>query len=186
MDISWLWARLQLLKETYPSGKGVRRHALLLRMGIVGGAVGKDYCSPCTVKSAMTVLNFSTTATGSAGIRGAASNIGRSPSGSGSFTRAVAQKTESPVSAYRYSSEDAEYSFWFAEPGKPWRQGVVSSDAGFVCWSQSPASLLILATASYAVIEGGLECASGGKFHGVRLFWSEADERCSRPILRRR
>jgi len=39
--------------------------------------------------------------------------------------------------------------------------GVVSSDAGFVCWSQKPGNLLILCNGSYAVIEGGLELRFG-------------------------
>jgi hypothetical protein len=71
--------------------------------------------------------------------------------------RIVDRKPDSAVSAYRYSSEDAKYSFWFSEPGKPWRQGVVSSDAGFVCWSQKPSGMLIMCNGSYAAIEGGPE-----------------------------
>jgi hypothetical protein len=71
--------------------------------------------------------------------------------------RIVAQQPDSAVSAYRYSSEEREYSFLFGEPGKPWRQGVVSSDAGFVCWSQKHSKTLILCKGSYAAIEGGPE-----------------------------
>ena len=165
LDISWhLGQDLQLLKENVFRAKGASQGMALLPAHGHRWAeqVGKDYCSPVYgQKSAMTVLNFSTTATVPQEFAVLLVTLEEAHRGPGSFTRAVAQKTESPVSAYRYSSEDAEYSFWFAEPGKPWRQGVVSSDAGFVCWSQKPGNLLILCNGSYAVIEGGLELRFG-------------------------
>jgi tRNA G37 N-methylase TrmD len=75
----------------------------------------------------------------------------------GSFSRIVGRQPDSAVSAYRYSSETAEYLFWFGQSGNPWRQGAVSSDAEFVCWRQKPDGMLILCDGSYAGIDGGLE-----------------------------
>lgn len=77
----------------------------------------------------------------------------RSP---GSFVRIGARDLDSSVSEYRYSAEGAEYWFLFGEPEKPWRQGAISSDAGFVFWSQTR-KMLILCNGSYAAVEGGPE-----------------------------
>jgi hypothetical protein len=105
----------------------------------------------------MTVLNFGTSATVPQEFAVLLVTLEEAHRSPGSFTRVVAKKTDSSVSAYRYLSEDSEHSFWFAESGKSWRQGAVSSDAGFVCWSQKPANRLILYNGSYAAIEGGPE-----------------------------
>jgi hypothetical protein len=81
-----------------------------------------------------------------------------------SFTRISAQGPESPARAYRYAGEAGEYSFFFGEPGKPWRQDGVSSDAEFLCWKGSPGSpdhLLILCNGSYTEIEGGPKLRCG-------------------------
>jgi len=165
LDISWhLGQDLQLLKEGVFRAKGASQGLALLPAQGHGWAeeVRKEYCSPVYgQKAAMTVLNFGRSATVPQEFAVLLVTLEEAHRGPGSFTRAVAQKTESPVGAYRYSSEDAEYRFWFAEPEKPWRQGVVSSDAGFVCWSQKPGTLLILCNGSYAVVEGGLELRFG-------------------------
>ena len=70
--------------------------------------------------------------------------------------RIGARDLDSSVSEYRYSAEGAEYWFLFGEPEKPWRQGAISSDAGFVFWSQTR-KMLILCNGSYAAVEGGPE-----------------------------
>ena len=76
----------------------------------------------------------------------------------GSFKRIGGPLPDPPVSAYRYESQAMEYSFFFGEQGKPWRQDSLSSDAEFVCWGRKPGSVeqrLILCNGSYVAIDGG-------------------------------
>jgi hypothetical protein len=105
----------------------------------------------------MTVLNFGTTATVPQEFATLLVTLEEAHRSPGSFVRIPQQKAEDAVSAYRYSSENAEYSFLFAEAGRPWREGVVASDAGFVCWSQRPVNRLIFCNGSHAAIDGGPE-----------------------------
>jgi hypothetical protein len=161
LDISWhLGQDLEFTRESAFRVKGTRQGLAFLAAQGHGWAqeVRKEACSPVYgQKAPMTVLNFGTTATLPAefGILLVTSEeVDSSP---GSFVRIVAGQPHSAVSAYRYSSLDAEYSFFFSDSGKPWTQGVVSSDARFVCWGRKQGRTLILCNGSYATIEGGPE-----------------------------
>ena len=161
LDISWhLGQDLQLLRENVFHVKGTSQGlALLPAQGQAWTEeIRKEPWSPVYgQKAPMTVLNFGTTATVPAEFAVLLVILEEAHRSLGSFVRIVARQPDSAVSEYRYSSEDAEYSFLFGEPGKPWRQGVVSSDARFVCWSQRQSKMLILCNGSYAAIEGGPE-----------------------------
>jgi hypothetical protein len=106
----------------------------------------------------MTVLNFGTTADVPAEFALLLVVLEEVHPGPRSFTRIAARETDSAIAAYRYTGESGEYSFFFGEPGKPWRHNSVSSDAEFVCWSRTPGSpdyVLIQCNGSYTEIEGG-------------------------------
>ena len=109
-------------------------------------------------KAPMTALNFGTTRDVPAEFVTVLTTIPATHASAGSFTPIGEKKSGSPVSAYRYAAEEGEYSFFFGEPGKLWRENGVSSDAEFVCWKRSAEKaghLLILCSGSYTEIEGG-------------------------------
>jgi hypothetical protein len=163
LNISWhLRQDLQRVRENVFRLQGISPALALLPAQGHGWAeeIREEVCSPVYGRKApMTVLNFSTTATVPAEFAILLVILDKANRNLGSFVRIAAQHPDSSVSAYRYSSEDADYSFLFGEPGKPWRQGVVSSDAGFVCWSQKNQKnkILIFCKGSYCAVEGGLE-----------------------------
>ena len=161
LDISWhLGQDLQLVKENLFRVKGASHGLALLPAQGHGWAeeVRKEYCSPAYgQKAPMIMLNFSTTAVMPQEFSVLLVTLEEAHQIPGSFVRIAGQKAEDLVSAYHYSSENAKYSFFFAQPGKPWRQGPVTSDAGFVCWSESPVDRLIVCNGSYAAIDGGAE-----------------------------
>ncbi|MGA7764664.1 MAG: alginate lyase family protein [Candidatus Sulfotelmatobacter sp.] len=167
LDVSWhLGQDMQLLRENLFRVKGTSQGLALLPAQGHGWAeeVRKEDWSPVYgQKAPMTVLNFGTTATVPAEFAILLVTLEEAHRSPGSFVRIVARQPDPAVSAYRYSSEDGEYSFLFGEPGKPWRQGVVSSDAGFVCWIQKHSKILILCKGSYAAIEGGPELHCRGE-----------------------
>jgi len=108
----------------------------------------------------MTVLNFSTSTDAPAEFAVLLVTLEEVHPKPGTFARIDVQEAGSPVRAYQYAGEAAEHTFFFAEPGKAWRQGAVSSDAEFCCWSRmhgSPVQRLILVNGSHAEIEGGPE-----------------------------
>jgi hypothetical protein len=66
-------------------------------------------------------------------------------------------EASAPVKAYRYSTAMEEYSFFFAEMGRPWTHGKLASDAEFVCWQrkrEGEDELLIFCNGSYVEIDG--------------------------------
>jgi hypothetical protein len=163
LEISWhLGQDLQLLKENVFRAKGASQGLALLSAHGHGWAeeVGKEFWSPVYgQKAPMSVLNFSTTATGPAEFAIVLVTLEEAHRSPGHFERIAAQASDSAISAFRYSAEGEEYSLLFGEPGKPWRYGVVSSDADFVCWSRRAGAhrMLRLSNGSYAAIEGGPE-----------------------------
>ncbi len=188
VDISWhVGPDLQLLKENVFRAKGASQGMALLPAQGHGWAeeVRKEYCSPAYgQKAPMIVLNFGTTASVPQEFATLLVTLEEAHRSPGSFVRVVEQTVQAAISAYRYSSEETEYSFLFAEAGKPWRHGAVSSDARFVCWSRKPADFLILCNGSYATIDGGPELRFGrpvswGEVHqeqtGVALFSSDPE-----------
>jgi hypothetical protein len=159
LDISWhLGQDLELLRENIFRVKGALPGLAILPAQGDGWAkeVRNGVWSPAYgQKAPISVVNFSATMTAPvefAVLLVVLEDTGRNL---GSFTRIAARPGDSGVSEYRYSSEDAEYSFLFGSPGKPWRRGGVSSDAGFVCWSPKQNQALILCNGGYAAIEGG-------------------------------
>jgi hypothetical protein len=160
LDISWhLCQELQRVKENVFRLKGDSPGLVLLPAQGHGWAeeIRKEAWSPVYgQKAPMTVLNFGTTVTVPAEFAILLVTLDKADRNPGSFERLAAQHPDSGISAYRYSSEDADYSFLFGEPGKPWRLGEVSSDAEFVCWNRKKKTL-IFCKGSYAAIEGSLE-----------------------------
>src|ERR1035438_6825819 len=161
LDISWhLGQDLQFLGETVFLVKGASQGLGLFPAQGHGWAeeVRKEPWSPVYgQKAQMTVLNFGTTATVPAEFAVLLVTLEEAHRSPGSLVRIMPRHTNSVISGYRYSSDDAEYSFFFGEPGKPWQQGGVSSDAAFVGWSQGRSKMLILCNGSYAAIDGGPE-----------------------------
>jgi Heparinase II/III-like protein/Heparinase II/III N-terminus len=161
LEISWhLGQDLQLIRENVFRAKGASLGLTLLPAQGHGWTekVCKEAWAPVYgQKAPMTVLSFGTVTTVPAEFAILLVTLEEAHRSAGSFVRIVTQEQDSAVREYRYSSEDAEYWFWFSEPGKPWRQGVVSSDAGFVCWRQKPSGMLILGNGSYAAIADGPE-----------------------------
>jgi len=153
LDISWhLGQELQLLTENVFQVKDTPLSLALLPAQGHGWAqeVRKEAWSPAYGRKApSTVLNFGTAAIVPAEFAVVLVILGEAHPIPGSLVRIGSRQPDSGVTEYRYSSSEAEYSFLFGKPGKPWRQGAVSSDAAFVCRSQKPNS--------YASIEGGPE-----------------------------
>ncbi len=63
------------------------------------------------------------------------------------------------IKTYLYNTPSEECFFFFAEGGRPWRQGRVASDAEFVCWQkrregEDESLLLIFCNGSYVEIDG--------------------------------
>jgi hypothetical protein len=61
------------------------------------------------------------------------------------------------VKGYLYGRPSEDLYFFFAEKGRPWSQGRVSSDAEFVCWQkkrEGDDELLIFCNGSYVEIDG--------------------------------
>lgn len=108
-------------------------------------------------KAPTTVINFGTVADTPAEFVIVVAVMAGVHSRAGSFTRLDGPETESTVHIYRYAEQAVEYFFFFAEPGKRWRQNAVSSDAEFVCWKKGPGEdhLLIVYNGSYTEIEAG-------------------------------
>ena len=165
LDISWhLGEDMEWVRENVFQVKGASRGlALLPPQGHAWAAeIRTGEWSPVYgQKAPMTVVNFGTTAEVPAEFALLLVTLEAAQGNPGSFARILAGQPDSGVIEYRYSPEDGEYSFLFGEPGEPWRQGVVSSDAGFVCWSQMQSTMLILCNGSYAAIQDGPEVRCG-------------------------
>jgi Heparinase II/III-like protein/Heparinase II/III N-terminus len=168
LDISWhLGQDMQLVGQNLFRVKGASQGLALLPAQGHGWAeeVRKEAWSPVYgQKAPMTVLNFSTIADVPAEFALLLVTLAEVHPGARSFTRIGGQQPESTVRAYQYAVEAGEYSFFFGEPGKSWRQNSVSSDAEFLCWRGRPGSpdhQLILCNGSYTKIAGGPELRCG-------------------------
>ncbi len=164
LDISWhLGQEMQLVGQRVFRVKGGSLGLALVPAQGQGWAeeVRKEAWSPVYgKKSAMTVLNFGTMTEAPAEFVVMLVVLEEVHPAVRSLTRIGGAEPNSAVQAYQYAGEAGEYSFFFAEPGKPWRQNSVSSDAEFVCWSRTPGEAdhrLILCNGSYTEIEGGPE-----------------------------
>jgi len=164
LDISWhLGQDMQLVEQNVFRVKGASLGLALLPVHGHGWAeeVRKQAWSPVYgQKSPMTVLNFGTMADVPAEFAFMLTVLEEVHPGRRSFTQVSAQGANSTMRAYKYSGDGGEYAFFFAEPGKPWQQDLVSSNAEFVCWSRTPGNpdhVLIQCNGSYTEIVGGPE-----------------------------
>jgi hypothetical protein len=162
LDIAWhLGPEMQLVAENVFRVKGASQGLAVLPVQKSGWAqeVRKDVWSPAYgQKSPITVLNFSINTETPAEFAVLLVTLEEAHRKAGMFSRIDIQEAGSPLRAYKYAGEAAEHTFFFGEPGKSWRQGVVSSDAEFCCWTRMPGSAgqrLILGNGSRAEIEGG-------------------------------
>ncbi len=171
LDLAWhLGQEMQLVEENVFRVKGASQGLALLPVQGSGWAeeVRKESWSPTYgQKAPMTVVNFSTNTDVPAEFAVLLVTLEEAHRKPGTFARIDVKEPHSSVRAYQHAGEAGEYTFFFGERGKPWRQGAVSSDAEFCCWSRmhgSAAQRLILVNGSYAEVEGGPEL------------------RCSRPV----
>jgi hypothetical protein len=190
LDISWHLGRdMQLVGQHVVRVKGASRGLALVPVQEHGWAeeVRKEAWSPVYgQKAPMTVLNFGTIAEVPVEFVLMLVVLEEIHPGARSLTRIVGSEPDSTVSAYQYAAEAGEYFFFFGEPGKPWRQNSVSSDAEFVCWNRKPGRsdhLLILCNGSYTEIEGGLElrCRRAVRWCELRLEGGRKTVRSSDP-----
>ena len=168
LDIAWhLGPEMQLVEENVFRVKGASQGLAILPLQKSGWAqeVRKDSWSPAYgQKAPITVVNFSINTDAPAEfavLLVTLEEVHRKP---GTFARIDVQEggssANSSVRVYQYAGEATEHTFFFGEPGKAWRQGAVSSDAEFCCWSRMQSSAdqhLILVNGSHAEIEGGPE-----------------------------
>jgi Heparinase II/III-like protein/Heparinase II/III N-terminus len=76
----------------------------------------------------------------------------------GTLARIGERKADSAVAAYRFIGAEHDLSFFFGEVRKNWREGLVTSDAEFVCWKRSQNGTehrLMLVNGSRVEVEGG-------------------------------
>jgi hypothetical protein len=162
LNIAWhLGQEMQLVEENVFRVKGASQGLALLPAQESGWAqeVRKDSWSPAYgQKAPMTVVNFSTNTDAPAEFAVLLVTLEEAHRKPGRFDRI--KEPIPPVRAYRYASEAGEYTFFFGERGKLWRQGTVSSDAEFCCWSRmhgGASQRLILSNGSHAEVDGGPE-----------------------------
>lgn len=162
LDIAWhLGQEMQLVEESVFRVKGASQGVALLPVQGSGWAeeVRKDSWSPAYgQKAPMTVVNFNTNTEVPAEFAVLLVTLEEAHRKPGTFARIEVKEPHSSVRAYRYTSEAGEHTFFFAERGKPWRHGGVSSDSEFCCWSRmhrSSAQRLILVDGSHAEVDGG-------------------------------
>jgi hypothetical protein len=175
LDLAWhLGQEMQLVEENVFRVKGASHGLALLPVQGSGWAeeVRKDSWSPAYgQKAPMTVVTFSTAMDVPAEFAILLVTLEEAHGKPGTFARIDVKGSHSSVRVYRYTGEAGEYTFCFGERGKPWRQGNVSSDAEFCCWSRmhgSAAQGLILVNGSHAEIEGGPELR-----YGRSVSWGE-------------
>ncbi len=163
LDIAWhLGPDLQLVEDGLFRVKGVSQGLALLPAQGHGWAeeVRRESWSPVYgQKAPITTLNFGAEAALPAEFAVLLVTLEEAHRGSGSFTKMESARTD--VVGYRYTGEHGEYAFIFAEHGKPWKNGSISSDAEFVCQKRMPGNPdeqhLILCGGSYARVNEGTE-----------------------------
>jgi heparinase II/III-like protein len=191
LDISWhLGQDMQLVGQNVFRVKGASQGLALVPAqghGWAEGVRNESWSPVYGQKAPMTVLNFGAIAELPTEFVVMLVVLEEIHPGVRSLTRISSSESDSAVSAYHYAGEAGEYSFFFGEPGNPWRQNSVSSDAEFVCWSRKPGRedhLLILVNGSYTEIEGmpELRCRKAVRWcelvvqSGRRTVWSSNPE----------
>ena len=162
LEIAWhLGQDLQLVTEGVYRAKGASQGLALLPADGYGWAheISKESWSPVYGQTApMTVATFSKSADLPDDFAVLLVALEEARERPGVFARIGEHNADSLVVAYRFAGADYDLSFLFSEAGKIWREGPVSSDAEFVCWSRSlndSAQRLILVNGSRGEVEGG-------------------------------
>jgi hypothetical protein len=96
--------------------------------------------------------------------------------GTGSFIRLNHPEQDSSVSAYGFTRETEEHRFYFAEAGKVWQFGAMSSNAEFVCFSKTGPNMkgkLILVNGSYARVGENLELRCKRPVAWAEVTWAD-------------
>jgi hypothetical protein len=173
LEISWhLGQDLRLIEDGVFRVKGVSEGLALIPFAEHGWAhdVSKQSSSPVYgQKTPMTVVTFSKMAEAQDEFCVLLVALEEALKRPGMFARIGQRTRDSIVSGYRYAGEGQEFSCFFGEAGKVWREDTVSSDAEFVCWGRSLSGRslsgrspnggvqrLILVNGSYAETDGGL------------------------------
>jgi len=164
LDIAWhLGQDLHLVQDGLYRVKGASQGLALLPPRGHGWAeeVRRESWSPAYgQKAPMTTLNFTTETALPAQFAVLLVTLEEAHQGATTFTKMGSATPESDALGYRYAEQNAECLIIFAETGKPWRMGSLSSDAEFVCWNRDSGTSnehLILCGGSYATAEGGTQ-----------------------------
>lgn len=162
LEISWHLSReLQLVEDGLFRVKGASQGLALLPSKEHGWAVEVERRASSPVygqKAATTVLTFSKTTELPATFCCAIVTLQEALRRPGVFSRVGDPDPDSVVNSYRYAGQAEEYLFFFADGGKRWQSGSISSDAEFVCWCRAykgAAERLILVNGSAAEVRGG-------------------------------
>ena len=162
LEVSWhLGHELHLVEEGLFRVRGASQGLALLPSAGHGWAqeVSKQSASSVYgLKVPMTVLTFSKMADLPDAFCVLLVTLEEALRSPGTFVQIGAKTAHSVGGAYRFAGEDQEFSFFFGEAGKPWREGSVSSDAEFVCWCRlqnGSVQRLILVNGSHAEVDGG-------------------------------
>jgi hypothetical protein len=161
LEIAWhLGPEMQMVEENVFRARGASQGLAIIPSEGLGWAqeVSKQTWSPVYgQKSPATVVTFSKTADLPDDFCILLVALEEVRERAGTFSRIGEDKRESII-AYRYQDVDHEHIFIFAEAGKPWREGAITSDAEFVCWSRlnDGTQRLILANGGKASVDGGL------------------------------
>jgi len=116
-----------------------------------------DWSPVYGVRRATTVLKFSTKSTLPAEFVSLFVPLPEAAAIPGQLRRWPHKDATGLVRAYEYQTNEADYRFFFAPPGKAWNCGSVASDAAFVCLTTvgpSQATAVILCDGSYVELEG--------------------------------
>ena len=163
LEVSWhLGQEMQLVEEGVFRVRGASQGLALIPPVGHGWAeeVSKQSWSPVYgQKAPMTVLTFSKMADLPDTFCVLLVTLEEALRSPGTLVQIGERQPDSGVSGYRFAGENQEFSFLSGEAGKVWREGSVTSDAEFVCWSRgqkSAAERLILVNGSYAEVDGGV------------------------------
>jgi len=152
---------LQLVTEGVFRAKGASAGLALLPVEGHGWAeeVSKQSWSPVYGQTApMTVITFSKRADLPDEFAVLLVALEEARERPGTFARIGELKPNSVVAVYQFVGAEQIASFFFAEAGKSWREGLVSSDAEFVCWRRSHNGTdhrIMLVNGGHVEIEGG-------------------------------
>jgi len=160
LDVSWhLGPEMQLRADNLFGVKGISSGLAILCAERHGWSqeVRKDIWSPAYGrKEPITVLNFGVHAALPAEFLTLLVPLEDARSIPGKLS-SLNEESASPVKAYHYTTPSEDSFFFFAEAGRTWRHGSLTSDAEFVCRQRSRQGedeLLIFCNGAYVEIDG--------------------------------